>query len=173
MFQECMPKLMAMFSGPPLGNEMTPDMAALMEEARMLIVCACHLLTDECMGETPAIPDALSKACKTAEGSDNKECIVAISSLVDMLMKVAEAQATRVSMYPEESACSPLLSKTLLWFFRRWAPAYVFATSDDYKQSSGGIYGRWNSREDAQPVVSFCTTLCLLYFCHWPLGEFF
>jgi hypothetical protein len=145
-------------------------MAALLEEARMLIVCACHLLTDECPGETPTIPDAISKACISSDGSDNEQCILAISSLVDLLMKVSEAQATRVSMHPEESACSPLLSKTLLWFFRRWAAAYVFPTSDDYKQS-GGIYGKWSTQEQAQPVISFCTTLCLLNFCHLPLGE--
>ena len=172
MFQQCLPKLMGLFTGPQLGNEMTADMAALMEEARMLIVCACHLLTDECPGETPAIPSAVSKACKNADGSDNVECIAAISGLIDMLMKVAEAQATRVSTYPEESACSPLLSKTLLWFFRRWAAAYVFPTPDDYKQS-GGIYETWARPDQAQPVINFCTTLCLLYFCHWPLGKKF
>eukprot|EP00804_Cyclotella_cryptica_P023894 CCRYP_010038-RB/>CCRYP_010038-RB protein AED:0.02 eAED:0.02 QI:286/1/1/1/0.5/0.42/7/2478/1240 len=170
MFQQCMPKLLALFTGPRLENEMTPDIAALMEEARMLIVCACHLLTDECPGESPTVPDAISKACITSEGSDNEQCIMAISSLVDLLMKVAEAQATRVSMHPEESACSPLLSKTLLWFFRRWAAAYVFPTPGDYRQS-GGIYGKWATQEQAQPVISFCTTLCLLYFCHWPLEK--
>jgi hypothetical protein len=169
MFQQCMPKLMALFSGPPLGSEMTPEMAALMEESRMLIVCACHLLTDESPGETPSIPNAVSKACTAADGSATTECIAAISGLVDMLMKVAEAQATRVSNYPEESTCSPLLSKTLLWFFRRWAAAYIFPTPDDYKQS-GGIYEKWNTAEEAQPVINFCATLCLLYFC-WPLGK--
>ena len=171
MFQQCLPKLMGLFTGPQLGNEMTADIAALMEEARMLIVCACHLLTDECPGETPAIPNAVSKACKNTDGSDNVECIAAISGLIDMLIKVAEAQATRVSSYSEESVCSPLLSKTLLWFFRRWAAAYVFPTPDDYKQS-GGIYEKWASPEQAQPVINFCSTLCLLYFCHWPLGKF-
>jgi hypothetical protein len=171
MFQQCMPKLLSLFTGPQLGSEITADMAALMEEARMLIVCACHLLTDECPGETPAIPSAVSKACKNADETDNTECIAAISGLVDILMKVAEAQATRVSTYPEESTCSPLLSKTLLWFFRRWAAAYIFPTPDDYKQS-GGIYQTWAKPEQAQPVINFCATLCLLYFCHWPLGEF-
>eukprot|EP00956_Cyclotella_meneghiniana_P037344 scaffold137015_cov73-Cyclotella_meneghiniana.AAC.10 len=171
MFQQCTPKLIALFTGPQLGDEMTQDMASLLEEARMLIVCACHLLTDECPGETPAIPSAVSKACKATDGSDNAECIGAISGLIDMLMQVAEAQATRVSTYPGEAACSPLLSKTLLWFFRRWAAAYVFPTPDDYKQS-GGIYDKWAAPESAQPVINFCSTLCLLYFCNWPLGEF-
>ena len=170
MFEQCIPKLMTLFSGPLLGSEMTPDVAALMEEARMLIVCACHLLTDECPGETPAIPNAVGKACKTEDGSANEQCIAAISGLVDMLMKVAEAQATRVSAYPDESVCSPLLSKTLLWFFKRWAAAYIFPTTDSYEQS-GGIYEKWAKAEQAEPVINFCTTLCLSYFCHWPLGE--
>lgn len=171
MFQQCTPKLIALFTGPQLGDEMTQDMASLLEEARMLIVCACHLLTDECLSETPAIPSAVSKACTATDGSDNAECICAISGLIDMLKQVAEAQATRVSAYPGEAACSPLLSKTLLWFFRRFAAAYVFPTPDDYKQS-GGIYERWAAPESAQPVINFCSTLCLLYFCNWPLGEF-
>eukprot|EP00985_Skeletonema_marinoi_P024652 scaffold17331_cov58-Skeletonema_marinoi.AAC.1 len=58
MFQQCVPRLMSLFEG--VGNfcDITAAMAALLEEARMLILCACHLLTDECEGETPSIPDA-------------------------------------------------------------------------------------------------------------------
>lgn len=162
MFKECMSKLLALFTDSERGLEITPVVSALMEEGRMLIVCACHLLTDDCPGETPTIPEAVIRSCKSKDG---EQCIASISGLVDLLKSVAEAQAMRVSVNPE--GCSPLLAKTLLWFFRRWGTAYVLPSSDDYHQS-GGIFGTWSTSENAKPIVSFCTTLCLIYFCHWP-----
>lgn len=166
-FQQCMPRLMSLFelAGSATDLEMTPDMAALLEESRMLIVCACHLLTDECDGETPAIPESVIHAC---QGADGNSCLSYIASLVELLKSGAESQATRVAMYPKDSCLSPLLAKTLLWFFRRWAPAYVFPISDEYREDAGGILSSYSKAETAQPVITFCTTLCLLYCCHWP-----
>ena len=166
-FQQCMPRQMSLFelAGSASDLEMTPDMAALLEESRMLIVCACHLLTDECDGETPAIPDSVIYAC---QGVGGNLCLSYIVNLVELLKSVAESQATKVAMYPKDSCLSPLLAKTLLWFFRRWAPAFVFPISEEYREDAGGILRSYSKAESAQPVISFCTTLCLLYCCHWP-----
>ena len=147
---------------------MTHDMAALLEEARMLIVFACHLLTDECAGETAALPESVVRACQSEGGSNNDSCILSIAGLVDLLKSLAEAQAMRVAVYPEEQCLSPLLAKTLLWFFHRWCAAYILPSSNEYRANTGGIFGTWSTPEKVQPIISFCTTLSLLYFCHWP-----
>ena len=169
MFRQCTPRLMSLFE--MLGRtdgDMTPDMAALLEESRMLLVCACHLLTNDCTGETPAIPESVIHACQPVHGAAGNSCLSLMTSLVEMLKSVAEAQATKVAAYPADSCLSPLLAKTLLWFFRRWAPAYILPSSDEYRENAGGVLSAYSKPETAQPVISFCTTLCLLYFCHWP-----
>ena len=161
MFQQCVPRLMSLFEGAGNGSEMTAAKAALLEEARMLIICACHLLTDECEGETPSIPDAVCNACHNGDG-----CLASIVNLIELLRSVAEAQAMKVSSFPTESSLSPLLAKTLLCFFRRWSVAYILPLSDDYHRE--GIFARWSTPESASPIISFCATLSLIYFCHWP-----
>lgn len=168
MFQECIPKLMSLFEGAGTGEDLSPEMAALLEEARMLLLCAGHLLTDDCAGETPAIPESVIHACESGRGADGDSCTASISGLTEMLKSVAEAQAMRVATYPEDPRLSPLLAKTLLWFFRRWGPAYILPSSDEYRENTGGILTAYSAPETAQPIVSFCTTLCLLYFCNWP-----
>mgnify|MGYP000393600722 CR=1 FL=1 len=168
MFQQCMPRLMALFEGAGTGGELSPDMASLLEEARMLLLCAGHLLTDDCVGETPALPESVRRCCKPGQGMDSDACTASILGLIEMLKSVAETQATKVAAHPADPRLSPLLAKTLLWFFRRWGPAYILPTSEEYKENVGGILSAYSTPETAQPVVSFCTTLCLLYFCHWP-----
>jgi len=170
MFQQCMPRLVSLFECVGSPGDMSPDMAALLEEARMLLLCAGHLLTDDCVGETPAIPESVINACQPGRGGpDGDACTGSIVTLVDMLKSVAESQAVKVAAYPEDPRLSPLLAKTLLWFFGRWGPAYLFPSSDEYRENSaGGILGANSTPKTAEPKVSFCTTLCLLYFCHWP-----
>ena len=169
MFQQCMPRLLALFEGAGSGGDMTPEMAALLEEARMLLLCAGHLLTDDCVGETPAIPESIINACQPNHGADGESCTSSIASLVDLLKSVSEAQAMKVATHPADPRLSPLLAKTLLWFFRRWAPAYILPSSEEYRENqAGGILSAYSTPETAQPTISFCTTLCLLYFCHWP-----
>lgn len=166
MFQQCVPRLMSLFEATGNGSEMTPAMAALLEETRMLILCACHLLTDECEGETPSIPDAVIHACQPGRTSGHDSCLTSIMRLIELLRSIAEAQAMKVSAYPNESSLSPLLAKTLLLFFRRWSAAYVLPVSADYHKE--GIFVNWSTPENASPIISFCTTLSLIYFCHWP-----
>ena len=132
----------------------------------MLILCACHLLTDECEGETPSIPDAVIHACQPGRTSGHDSCLTSIMRLIELLRSIAEAQAMKVSAYPNESSLSPLLAKTLLLFFRRWSAAYVLPVSADYHKE--GIFVKWSTPENASPIISFCTTLSLIYFCHWP-----
>ncbi|KAL3812173.1 hypothetical protein ACHAXA_011859 [Cyclostephanos tholiformis] len=168
MFRQCTPRLMSFFEMIGTDGDMTPDMAALLEESRMLMVCACHLLTDDCVGETPAIPESVINACQPRHGAASASCLSLIASLIAMLTSVAESQATKVEAYPANPCLSPLLAKTLLWFFRRWAPTYILPSSDEYRENSGGILSAYANPETAQPVISFCTTLCLLYCCHWP-----
>lgn len=170
MFQQCMPRLVALFEGAGMGGDMTPDMAVILEEARILLLFVGHLLTDDCVGETPSIPESIVRACHPIRGVESSEtCASSIVSLIGALQSVAETQATKVAASPADPRLSPLLAKTLLWFFRRWTPAYILPTSDDYRETTGGgILSTYSKPEIAQPVISFCSTLCLVYFCHWP-----
>lgn len=164
MFQRCMPRLLTLFEGAGIGGDIAPDMAVILEEARILLLFVGHLLTDDCVGETPSIPESIVHACHRSE-----PCASSIISFIRALQSVAETQATKVAAYPLDLRLSPLLAKTILWFFRRWAPAYILPTSDEYIETTGGgILSAYSKPQTAQPVISFCSTLCLVYFCHWP-----
>lgn len=81
---------------------------------------------------------------------------------------MAEKQATLMARFPGDPRLSPLLAKTILWFFRRFGPAYILPSSDEYRENKGGILAAYSTPGTAQPLVDFCTSLCLMYFCHLP-----
>ena len=56
-------RLNALFQSSTTSSEVTPEAAALLEEACLLITCLCHLLTDDNTGETPLIPITIIEAC--------------------------------------------------------------------------------------------------------------
>ncbi|GFH56279.1 hypothetical protein CTEN210_12755 [Chaetoceros tenuissimus] len=184
LFQTCMPQLQNLFSTDG-QSDVSPEAAALLEEARLLVMCACHLLTDDSSGESPLIPEAIINTCSPPTDSphtfktgsvDYAASTMAISQIVSTLMGLAEFQASKIANNPYNPHLSPLLAKTLLWFFTRWVPAYVLPSSGEYGYSSGGATGHapdsilatWSTPEASSQVLSFCSTLCLHYLTCWP-----
>lgn len=180
LFQSCMPQLHSLFSTE--SHNVSPEAAALLEEARLLIMCACHLLSDDACGETPLIPEAILNICsKPSDSQQNfktgsEDCAsstLAVSQIVTILMGLAEFQASKIAANPHNPHLSPLLSKTLLWFFTRWAPAYILPSTSEYdpsrlENSNDGILATWSAQDTSQQAVSFCMTLCLHYVTSWP-----
>jgi len=170
LLQECLPKLQSFYEAPAdqvmKAGEISPDAAALLEEARLLIVCITHLLTDDNAGEMPMIPEAIIKACRP--GGSGVATIGSIAGMVSSLMKLAEYQVSLVAANASDPRLSPLMAKTQLWLLNRWAPAYILTPSLEYDRTSGGILGTWSSQEAATSAVNFCVTLCLHYHCYWP-----
>jgi hypothetical protein len=180
LFQNCLPQLQSLFGSE--ANDVTPAAAALLEEARLLIVCTCHLLTDDCSGETPIIPEGILNSCSQSStttsgmkrGSEEYSSnTVMITQMVNSLMSLGEFQASRIAVNPHNPNLSPLLAKTLVWFFTRFAPAYILPSTCDYDSSrsaSGGdgILAAWSSQQTCHQTVSFCVTLTLHYLCYWP-----
>ena len=163
---QSLPRLQAMWEIP--GGVMLPETAALLEEVRLLIVCVAHILTDECDGETPSVPDAVARACSLSCSGDAANATTAsVSGLVQSLISLAELQASRVAADPSDVRLSPLLAKTLLWFFKRWAPSYVLTRSNEYSKGRD-MLTLWSSGEAALQAVSFCCALCIHYNCQWP-----
>jgi len=125
-------------------------------------------LTDDNAGEAPMIPARVQKSCSSTADSSSSSII--ITQMVQSLMNIAEFQATKIAANPFNPILSPLLAKTFLWFFGRWAPAYIkpsliYYDSDEQKD---GILVAWQSPKTSQQAVSFIITLCLVYHCHWP-----
>lgn len=179
LFQNCMPNLQALF-GSDTTSDVTPEAAALLEEARLIIICITHLLTDDCSGETPFIPERIMNSCsqssattsglKRGDGEYRTNTIV-ISQIVNSLMCLGELQASRISVNPDNPNLSPLLAQTLLCFFLRFASAYVLPSICDYEMSDkndGGILATWSNEQTSEQTVSFCMTLSLHYICFWP-----
>ncbi|GKY91424.1 hypothetical protein MPSEU_000114700 [Mayamaea pseudoterrestris] len=158
-FGETMPKLQAFWEG--TGN-VSAEIAALLEEARMLSMFACHLLTDENKGEKAAIPDAIVIA---ADRYPN--LTIEIAGAVNAMVQFADAQAKKIASNPNNLRLSPMLSRSFLWFFRRWAPAYVYP-SDGESSRNSLLLQNWSNSESAQQIISFCVDLCLQYQCFWP-----
>jgi hypothetical protein len=49
------------------SNSITVQGAALLEEARLGLVCIAHLLTDNASGESPTIPEAILREVESDE----------------------------------------------------------------------------------------------------------
>lgn len=93
LLQQCLSSLKLVFESVGTNGttqEVTPDVAALLEEARLLLLCVCHLLTDDNAGETPMIPEAIVRASSVSESPSTYETCHAITSLVSSLMSLAE-----------------------------------------------------------------------------------
>lgn len=170
LLDQCLPHLKALFEAQvqtvtTAQGEISPDAAALLEEARLLVVCITHLLTDDNVGEEPMIPASIVRACSNDEG-----LVSAIGACVTSLMQLAEYQASLVSVNAEDPRLSPLLAKTLLWFFDRWAPGYVLVPTATVESdaAASSILRAWSTQESASTAVTFCLTLCLHYHCYWP-----
>lgn len=180
LFQVCLPRLQELFNIE--ATDVTPEAAVLLEEARVLIMCICHLLTDDSIGETPLIPEGILDACSPPSISstdikrgskDYANTTSIITQLVTSLMGVAELQASKIAANAYNPHLSPLLATTLLNFFNRWAPAYILPSNYDYDSShcsgeSNGIISTWRSVDTCKQALAFCVTLCLHYHCYWP-----
>lgn len=163
--QACLPQLLALFNATDVSHSISPAAAALLEEVRLIILCAHYLLTDDNSGETPQIPDAIVQACSVDEAAFNS-----ISGLISAFMSLAEQQASGITIRPEDPRLSPLIGQTLLSFFARWAPAYVAPSAENYDTAyhGKGALVAWSGADSGPGMINFCITLCLHYFCFWP-----
>jgi len=160
MFGRTMPQLQSLWEG---SGEVTPQTAALLEEARLLTLYVSHLLTDDNEGETPAIPDSVIVACR-----ENAGLAKDLASAVQALLQFADSQMRKIAENPENRRLSPMLAKTFLLFVHRWAPAYIYPTDLGSSNASNPIFQEWASPDRAQEAVNFCCTMCLNYQCYWP-----
>jgi hypothetical protein len=161
-FTRTMPQLQGFWEK---TGDVTPEIAALLEQCRLLSMYISHLLTDDNEGETPAIPDAVIISC-----SSDQNLSADIAAAVQALVKFADAQVNKIAQEPSNARLSPLLAVSFLQFLTRWAPAYVYPA--DYGGSPTAAQNRimqvWSTKESAQQVLSFCVHVCLFYQCFWP-----
>jgi hypothetical protein len=163
LFANTMPQLESLWHG---SGEVTPETAALLEQARLLNMYITHLLTDNNHGETPSIPDAVIIACK-----DNPGLAAEISSAVQAVFKFADAQVRKIAENPSNRRLSPFLASSFLLFLNRWAPAYICPVDTASSRGSNLHLQEWSAPDKAQQAVSFCISLCLHYQCYWPLEQ--
>lgn len=164
LFQPVLTNLQTLW-GAAQVTEVNPVGAALLEETRLLSLSLGHLLTDDNAGETPVIPECIIMSCQGASTSTE-----AIRAAVQSIMTLAQIQASKIALNPNDSTLSPLLATSFLWFLNRWAPAYILPL--DYGStdvsSPSQILAVWGPGETANQAVFFCATLCLHYHCYWP-----
>lgn len=149
------------------SSDVTSAGAALLEEARLLTMALGHLLTDDNAGETPVIPEAIIICCQGDAYTTN-----AIAIAVQTITTLAQVQASKIARYPQSTTLSPLLASAFLWFFNRWAPAYILPI--EYGSTDGApslIVSVWGPGDTANSAISFCASLCLHYHCSWPLEK--
>jgi hypothetical protein len=183
LFQQTIPQLQAQWNstaaaaGTEAVDVVSPAVAALLEQARLLTLYIGHLLTDDNSGETPVIPDAVVIACREeggGGGTDSTAIVIpSIVSAMEALFSLAQSHAVKLAAQPEDPRLSPLLANSFLWCLNRWAPAYVYsvdynATTNSESKSNNNIGSVWSTPEKAQQAISFCVTLCLHFQCYWP-----
>lgn len=163
LYQPILQKLQAMWEVSH-SSDANPACAALLEEARLLTMALGHLLTDDNAGETPVIPEGIIICCQGDTYTTN-----AIATSVQTIMTLAQLQAGKVALNPQNTTLSPLLACSFLWFFNRWAPAYILPI--EYGSTDGApslIVSVWSPGDTANQAISFCASLCLHYQCSWP-----
>ena len=163
--QSCLPQLISLFQCSDVGDEISTDAAALLEEVRLIIVSALHLLTDDSSGETPLVPQSVIMSCFADETVCNE-----LTGLISSFMTLAKQQASGIALKPDDPRLSPLIGQTLLSFLAQWAPAYIYPLFENYDSEfcRKGILLTWRQSEQVSHALDFCLTLCLHYFCFWP-----
>ena len=173
LFQQTIPQLQAQWNNNNTAAtaDVSPELAALLEQVRLLTLYIGHLLTDDNSGETPVIPDVVAIACR----EEDDDTIPTIVSAIEALFSLAQTQALKLAEQPNDPRLSPLLGSSFLWCLNRWAPAYIYSV--DYSGGSNigsdgannrNIGAVWSSPEKAQQAVTFAITLCLHFQCYWP-----
>ena len=163
LYQRVLQNLQALWEASH-SSDVNPAGAALLEEARLLTMALGHLLTDNNAGETPVIPESIIICCQGDAYTTN-----AIASSVQTIMALAQAQAGKIALNPHNATLSPLLASAFLWFFNRWAPAYILPI--EYGSTDGSpslIVSVWGPGDTANQAIAFCASLCLHYQCSWP-----
>jgi hypothetical protein len=164
MFQQVLPKLQSVWQEPGTGT-VTPEIAGLLEEARLLITYMGHLLTDENdnnNGRNPVVPIAINNACNKEEES----ILYEIASAVQSVLCLAEAHASKLAENPSNARISPNLARSFLWFLNRWAPTYICGATSSSRPSK--VLEFWSAEEAAQQVITFCLWFCSQYQSYWP-----
>jgi len=160
-FNEMVPQLQALWES-PTTTAISAESAGVLEQSRLVTLYIGHLLTDENAGETRVIPDSIVLACQ-----DNQVSADAVISAVQLLQQFAEYQASKIAANPNDQRLSPLLAKTFLWFFNRWAPSYILPLAYGASTTPSNITLAWSNPERVQQSISFLITLCLHYNCYW------
>ena len=160
-FGQMVPQLQALWDS-PTTNAVTAEAAGILEQSRLVTLYIGHLLTDENAGETRVIPDAIISTCQ-----DNQAACDAVVSAVQLLQQFAEYQVSKITANPSDQRLSPLLAKTFLWFFNRWAPAYILPDVYGSSKTPSTIALAWSNPERVQQAISFLITLCIHYNCYW------
>eukprot|EP00977_Amphora_coffeiformis_P009278 scaffold2103_cov185-Amphora_coffeaeformis.AAC.23 len=160
MHSQTMPRLQALWEG---QGDITPEIASLLEEFRLLTIYVSQLLTDDNRGEQPAIPEAVIFACES-----NPVLAPKIVPAVQALLHFANEQVRKISQNPRNMRLSPILAKTLLCFIERWAPAYIYPDLYQSSPSTNPIVLAWSSPEKAHESAEIILSLCMSYQCFWP-----
>jgi len=133
-FTNTLNNLKSLFSGVVGGGTntgvVTPDAAALLEEARILIMAMGFLMTDANDGESPAIPAIILQI-----NLRQPNCAVALQSMVGLLIQLGQHQATQIRATPDDPNLSPYLAHTILWFFSRFVPPYIIPDKTLYSSN--------------------------------------
>ncbi|KAL7567842.1 hypothetical protein ACA910_000584 [Epithemia clementina (nom. ined.)] len=169
---QIMPGLQAIWGEAGQQSTVTAEIAGLLEEARLWTMYVSYLLTDDNQGESPEIPLAVLQACQEEfdlQQQPSSSVTASIVSAVQALIQFAEAQMQRVAANPSNLRLSPMLAKTFLQFFQRWAPAYIYPGNHGSSSAGNPILEAWSQPAKAHQSVSFCLTLALYYQCYWPL----
>ena len=176
LFQQTIPQLQAQWnsniSSTAEVGVVSPELAGLLEQTRLLTLYIGHLLTDDNTGETPVIPDTIVMACR----DDDADTVTIICSAVEALLSLTQNQALKLAEQPNDPRLSPLLANSFLWFLNRWAPAYIYSVEYNNirgltappEASARNIGAVWSSPDKAQHAISFAITLCLQFQCYWP-----
>jgi hypothetical protein len=163
LFQRVVPKLQNIWqeTGP-----MSSNVAAQLEEGRIMVVfMAClltdrHTVEDEREEEESKIPASIESSCDC-----DKSLVADITSFMLAVLSLMEGQATKMTENPTNLRIGPELGQAFLGFLERWTCAYLFRAVNNATANQLRLF--WSGDEAASQVVAFSFWLCSKYVTYW------
>lgn len=149
-----------------LDGSLTSDVIEEFDKLYWILMIAGHFLTNDSRGETPSIPHcfiALSHYCES-NGIENY-----IITLTNMVFTIADLESQ--IMYWKKAnnyMWSPLVARTLMWFFSRWSLTYLMLQEMDIMNKGKTLYDAFSeTSSNAHNLLNFLFEKIRVNFLIW------
>ena len=75
-------------------GDIGPDVASILEETRIAMLCVAHLLTDDNGGESPVVQERIVWSCSPSNEGNYSDAMTGVARLVENIFNLTQLQAS-------------------------------------------------------------------------------